>query len=84
MIRKIRGLYTRITARIIPAREVSEKPINAKTIVHRRVEVTVERETVSILVPGKPVGDAGGTAGAASAQAPRPHLLPDKGGEWEA
>ena len=54
MIRKIRGLYTRIKARIIPAREVAEKQINAKTMVHRRVEVTVERETVSILVPGQP------------------------------
>lgn len=72
MIRKIRGLYRRIKARIIPAREVNKKEDHPKTIVHRRVEVTVERETVSFRMPGQPANDAGGTVDDAPAEAPRP------------
>jgi len=45
----------RILPRRAPTAEVSGREIHAKTIVHRRVEVTVERESVSILVRGQPV-----------------------------
>ncbi len=72
MIQKIGGLYTRVMARIIPARDVNKKEDHPKTIVHRRVEVTVERESVSFRMPGRPGNDAGGTVGDAPAEAPRP------------
>ena len=72
MIRKIWGLYTRITARIIPAREMNKKEDHPKTIVHRHVELTVERESVSFRMPSQPANDAGGTVGDAPAEAPRP------------
>ena len=73
MIRKIRGLYTRIMARIIPAAEVNEKERHAKTIVHRRVEVTVERESISIRIPGQAGQGASGAAATPLAR-PYPHL----------
>jgi hypothetical protein len=72
MIRKIRGLYTRITARIIPAAEVNEKEMNARTIVHRRVEVIVERESVSIRIPGQAAQGASGAASEAPGEPPPP------------
>jgi hypothetical protein len=49
----------------VPAADVSgkEKEIEAKNVVHRRIEVTVERETVSVLVPGRFADCADGAAG---------------------
>lgn len=58
MIRKIKSLCTNILARILPATTEGEKGINAERIVRRRVEVTVEKETLSILVPGDLAGRA--------------------------
>ena len=51
MIREIKCLCIRTLARIIPAAAAHDNSFYAKSIEHRRVEVTVERETVSILVP---------------------------------
>jgi len=44
---------------------------------HRRVEVTVERESISVLVPGQTAERAGGTAsGKSKTEAPCPELPP--------
>jgi len=51
-----------IISRIVPPTEVRGKEAGPKTMVHRRVEVTVERETVSMWVRG-PLPE--GTEGAA-------------------
>jgi len=72
MMQKIGGLYTRVMARIIAAREMNRKEDHPKTIVHRHVEVTVERESVSFRMPSQPANDAGGTVDDAPAEAPRP------------
>ena len=66
MIRQIKSLYHKALARIVPPAGGDGKEIDARTIVRRRVEVTVERETVFIPAPGQPAGGAAGTAGGAS------------------
>jgi hypothetical protein len=40
--------------RILPSPRKREQEDSAKTTVHRRVEVTVDREVVSILTPAQP------------------------------
>jgi len=67
MIREIRCLCIKTLARIIPAGGARANSFCARTISHRRVEVTVERETVSMLVPGRPADGAHGMAGGKSA-----------------
>ena len=62
MFGMLKSLYMRIETRIIPATKRDGKGTVVESIVHRRVEITVERETVSILVPGQPVGEADRTA----------------------
>jgi hypothetical protein len=39
--------------RIVPPSKIREQENNAKESVHRRVEVTVDRELVSILIPAR-------------------------------
>ena len=80
MIREIKSLLTSILARIVPATTEGEKEINAKKIVHRRVEVTMERETLSILVPHKPTDGAARKADGAATDAPRPPSPSETGG----
>jgi hypothetical protein len=63
MFRKIRSLWVKILPRWAPAKEVRGKETEAATLVHRRVEVTVERESVWILAPGQSADAAEGTAG---------------------
>ena len=60
MIREIRSLWRKILPRRADPTEVSGKEVPPETRVRRRVEVTVERETVSMLVRGQPAGDAAG------------------------
>ncbi|MGA3328539.1 MAG: hypothetical protein ABSF45_29165 [Terriglobia bacterium] len=77
MIRKIRSLCVNILSRIVPATGANAREMEAKPTVHRRVEVTVERESVSVLVPGQPAARAAGTAGAKSrTEAPCAELPP--------
>ena len=47
MIRQIKSLYTKTLTRILPPSPVDGKEIDADTLVHRRVEITVERESIS-------------------------------------
>ena len=47
MIRRLRSLCAKILSRIVPATEVQGKQFGATPLVHRRVVVTVERETIS-------------------------------------
>ncbi|MDR3676443.1 MAG: hypothetical protein P4N24_13205 [Acidobacteriota bacterium] len=53
--------------RIVAETEVAGKETDAKAIVHRRIEVTVEREWVSMLMRGQAVNGPGGTVGEESA-----------------
>jgi hypothetical protein len=59
----------KILRRIVPPTEVTGKETGAKTTVHRRIEVTVERESVSILVRGQTVVGTEKTAGEESGPA---------------
>lgn len=52
MTQRIRSLCAKIVSRIVAAAGVQGKEVGAKAIVHRRVELTVERESVSVLVAG--------------------------------
>jgi hypothetical protein len=52
-ILSIRNLYKKILAPILLLPEKRGKEKDARVIVHRRVEVTVERETISVIVPGQ-------------------------------
>ena len=61
MIRKIRTLWRRILPCRAPSTEVRGREVQPETRVRRRVEVTVERETVSMLVRGQSAGEAAGT-----------------------
>jgi len=54
MIRQIKSLYSKTLARIVPPAGTVRKGLDAGTLVRRRVEVTVERESVSVLVAGQP------------------------------
>lgn len=62
MVRKIRSLCAKILSRIVPATGANAREMEAKPTVRRRVEYTVERESVSVLVPGPPAARAAGTA----------------------
>ena len=62
MIRRIRSLWRKILSRRAPPTEVNGKETAANPTVRRRVEVTVERETVSMLVRGRPPEGADRTA----------------------
>ena len=80
MIRQIKSLYTKTLARIVPPMGRNEKELDAKTIVQRRVEITVERESVSVLQRGQPTNSAQPTAvdpGHLNAQAPELPPWPD-------
>ena len=61
MLKKIRLMWKHILPRLAPPTEVSGKEVPPETRVRRRVEVTVERETVSMLVRGQPASEAAGT-----------------------
>ena len=72
-----KSLCAKFLSGIVPATGVPEKGFDAQSTVHRRVEVTVERESVSVLVPSQPAeraGDAGrgrsGTEGLGSESLP--------------
>jgi len=80
VIRKIKSLCTNFLARILPATAVGEKGINAQTIVRRRVEITVERETLSILVPGELAAGAK-SAATVTANAPGARQFPSGSGQ---
>jgi len=62
LIRRIRNRCVKILSRIVAASDEQGKEFDATTVVHRRIEVTVERETISILAPTSDGGEAG-TAG---------------------
>lgn len=53
MIRKVRSLCLRLLGSILPLSELGEQETRVKTTLHRRFEVTVERETVSTFVRGQ-------------------------------
>jgi hypothetical protein len=77
MIRQIKSLYVKTVARIIPAAGVGGKEIDARTLVRRRVEITVERESVSVFVPGRPQDSTDQTAvGRGNLKAQTPELPP--------
>jgi hypothetical protein len=77
MIREIRSLCVKILSRIVPTTGAHGKEFDARTIAHRRVEVTVERESVSALVPGQTADHAGRTAsGKSRTEAPYPESPP--------
>lgn len=77
MIRAFRSLCAKLLPGIVPAMGVPEKEFDDKPLVRRRVEVTVERESVSILVPSQPAERASDTGRAESSpEAPRPELPP--------
>jgi len=61
-ILSIRNLYEKILAPILllPKKRGEEK--DARVTIRRRVEVTVERETIEIIVPGQRPGSADQTA----------------------
>jgi hypothetical protein len=71
MLRKIKRLYINTLARIVPAKKVDGNELE-RSIVHRRVEVKMERETVTIVAPSQPAEGAGDTVSGASAGAARP------------
>lgn len=75
MIRRLRSLCAKILSRIVPATRVQGKQFGATPLVHRRVVVTVERETISILVPGQP-GANGMAYGKGGPAPPCPDLPP--------
>jgi len=77
MIRKIRGLCTRIMARIIPAMKMNTRKIVAGSVVRRRLVVTVERESISVWVRGLSTGGEQGVT-AVKANAPVDHQLPSR------
>ena len=77
MIRQIKSLYDKTLARIVPPAGVDGKELDAAALVRRRVEITVERETVSVLVPSQPGTSTDQTAGEQSNLETQPlKLLP--------
>ncbi len=77
MIRQIKSLYIKTLARILPTAGADGKEVEARTLVHRRVEVTVERESVSVFVPGRPQDSTDQTAvGRSNLKAQTPELPP--------
>ena len=60
MIQKIRTLWRKIVPRKALATQSGRDKHEAETVMNRRVQVTVERETVSMWVRGKPAEGAGG------------------------
>ena len=62
MIGMLKGLYMKLRAQVIPATEVGGKETAGQSAVHRRIEIIVQRETVSIVVPGLSADEAGRTA----------------------
>lgn len=66
MIRIIKNLLTKLLSSIIPAKNVNGEKNEAAGVVRRRVEVTVERETVSLRAPVQSAGSADGTTGGGS------------------
>jgi len=54
----LKGLFIKSRAQIIPATEEVGEETVGQSVVHRRVEITVQRETISILVPGPPASEA--------------------------
>jgi len=77
MIRQIKSLYVKTLARILPPAGVDGKEVDAKTLVRRRVEVTVERESVSVLVPRQPQDSADqAAAGPGNRKRQAPQLPP--------
>jgi hypothetical protein len=78
MIQTIKSLWIKILSRIVAARRAPRKGFDSESMVHRRVAVTVERETVSILLPGASVvqGAAGTGSGKGGRAARRPELPP--------
>ena len=61
MIRQIKSLYRKTLGRIVPPAGTDRKGLDVGTLVRRRVEVTVERESVSVLVLRQPQDSAGQT-----------------------
>jgi hypothetical protein len=79
MIRKIRSLCTRIMARIIPAMKRNARKTVAGSVTHRRLVVTVERESISMWVRGSSAGgERGVTAVTANTSVDR--QLPSRSG----
>jgi hypothetical protein len=74
VIRRLRSLCARILSRIVPA-TAQGKQFGATPLVRRRVVVTVERETISILVAGQP-GVSGMACGKGGPAPPCPDLPP--------
>ena len=60
MIGRIGSLFAKIMSHIVPATDVSAKEFGSNVRVRRRVEVTVERESVSVLFQGHSVKGAPG------------------------
>ena len=74
MIRQIKSLYDKTLARIVPPAGADGKELDAAALVRRRVEITVERETVSVLMPGQPAERTVGTAECVGETADRPSV----------
>ncbi len=67
MVRTICSSLMQSLARIIPAIIRNTRGTATAGVVHRRIEITVERESVSLLVPGQRAEAAGGAASGKSA-----------------
>jgi hypothetical protein len=63
MIRVIRSLFRRILPPLAIAREGGKEEKEANVTVQRRVEITVEREVVSMVAPARYADAADRTAG---------------------
>ena len=60
MIRQFRNLCAKVRSRILPATKANASDIKSAVTVHRRVEVTLERESVAIQMSGQfPKGTSG-------------------------
>ena len=57
---RISSLCAKIMSHIVPAKDVSAKGFGSNVTVRRRVEVTVERESVSVLLQGQLANTAAG------------------------
>jgi len=62
MVLKLYNSLRHALAAIIPAIQRNTRGSATPSVVHRRVEVTVERETVTVLVPLQPPEGSCGTA----------------------
>jgi hypothetical protein len=72
----LRSKGMNILRRRVPAVEAGGKEINPAGTVHRRIEVTVEREVVSVLARGKRKGQSPDGAASGSESVPAELPLP--------